>query len=128
MRYHKNIGFPKSIVIPKKKLLLVYTHHAIEKYKNGDIYPIVTHLKIELKDVIEVRTKDNVKCTSLLVRKKLDKRRDLTLSIKPFEKYAVVITVWVNNKKDKHKTLDRSKYDLPDNYNSKEIDYIYAGI
>lgn len=85
------------------------------------------HIYVDENSIVEVVTEDNKKCDLILTRYKRT-AFDIILSIKPLTSYiALVITVWDNDSSDHHETLDKSKYDLPDNNNSKEIDEIYAG-
>lgn len=127
MRYHVCLGFPKTIVFPTE-VNLIYSRHAIMRKQENKVKLKSKKLKIELSEIIEVRTEDNKKARSILVRKKLNDKKDVLLSLRLGKKHATVITLWVNNVGDHHATLNESKYDLPDNYNSREIDFIYAGI
>jgi hypothetical protein len=112
MRYHRELGFPKTIILPQNPLYLIYSKHATVRYGENALNFNLKKIKIKLEDIIEIRTKDNIKCSSLLVRKKLDSNRDIILSLKISIKKAVVITLWVNNKKDNHKTLNKNLYDI----------------
>jgi hypothetical protein len=129
MRYHICIGFPKTIILPEKEMHVIYTNHALKQMQKRGIKKSYPSLKIQPQEVIEVRTKDNVNCTSLLIRKELNEKTDIVISVKiNSPNTCTIITMWKNNKEDHHNELNEKLYDLPDNYNSREIDFIYAGI
>ena len=111
MRYHKDLGFPKTIVLPTNQLYLIYSKHATVRYGENALSFKLKKIKIKLEDIIEIRTKDNITCSSILIRRKHDRNRDIVLSLKISAKKAVVITLWVNNKGDNHKTLNKNLYD-----------------
>ena len=130
MKYHKEIGFPKSLIFPKYLVHLHWTDHACDKMNSFGLAGgklLKTH--IYKKDTIEVEVNDKTGIiTDIVVRLPYSQKYDIAFALSITKtKHAVIKTVWLNNKKDQHKTLDRSKYDLPDNYNSKEIDKIYGG-
>ncbi len=57
--------------------------------------------------VFEAETDDNTgKVIKVAFRTNYDRKRDITIVVKK----GVIITAWLNNYKDKHKTLDKSKY------------------
>jgi hypothetical protein len=132
MKYHKDIGFPKSLILPNGKLRLIYTHHANEKSESifGDakiMHSLFDYIYAYKYWIIEATTDDNVTCKSFVTRYRVT-LFDIVLVVKILTDHTgLVLTVWDNNKGDNHETLDKSKYDLPDNNNSKEIDLIYAG-
>jgi hypothetical protein len=132
MKYHRIIGFPKSLVFPNGILNLIYTKHADEKsqFIFGDekiMHDLFDHIYANKDWIIEVTTDDNIICKSFVTRYRVA-AFDIVLVVKILTNHTgLVITVWDNNTEDNHETLDKSKYDLPDNNNSKEIDLIYAG-
>jgi hypothetical protein len=127
MKYNKAIGFPDSIFIPKYKIHLFYSNHATDKINQFGMckYPIDIQLTIE--NIVELDTVDGKKIDNVVVRLPYNNTEGIVLSLMLFKRTAVVKTIWLNNINDTHQTLDKSKYDIPDNYNSKEIDQIYAG-
>jgi hypothetical protein len=127
MKYHKDLGFPKTLKFPDYVIDLTWSFHAIRKAFKTGIGVTSVLLGVDQKYVVEVETYDNKEINSVVLRMPWNEHHDLCFSIRLFYKTGVVKTIWVNNKKDNHETLDKSKYDLPDNYNSKEIDLIYGG-
>lgn len=113
--YHRDIGFPKSINLLQGFTHLRYTNHAAErqadKYDGLKVLP--STLNINWKNIVEIHTDDNVFVKKILVRIHYDKHRDMVLAIQPLEKYAKVITFWLNKKKDQHTHLDKTKYTHP---------------
>lgn len=86
--YHKQIGFPKTLVIPEATLQLSYTKHALERQEK-DYKLLVTPAMIILKpsNVFEVYTEDDLSIKKALVRISYNKTQDMILVIQPtFEK------------------------------------------
>lgn len=116
MLYHKEVGFPKSLFIPGMCLKLTYTKHANERLMNTPIRitPPASALLL-MKDIIEVKSENNIDATKVVLRTKYNNIYDLVLIIEPNFKtgFAKVITLWLNDFRDTHKTLDKSLYDTP---------------
>jgi len=115
MIYHRDIGFPKTLVIPEVTVSLGYTRHAQErKNESYKLMVVPTVVKIQPSNVVEAHTDDNINITKVLVRINYNKTQDMLLVLQPIlEKgLAKVITLWVNNKRDVHKTL-KKQYDKP---------------
>lgn len=113
--YHRGIGFPKTINLSQGFTFLRYTKHAAErqalKYDGLKVLP--STVNINWGNVVEIHTDDNVNVKKLLLRINYDKYRDMVLAIQVLPKYAKVITFWLNDKKDKHTHLDKTKYTHP---------------
>lgn len=116
MLYHKEIGFPKTLFIPQMCLKLEYTKHATERTAKTSI-PITKpeSALILMKDIVEVETKDDINVTKIVLRTKYNNIYDLVLVLQPNYStgYARVITLWLNDFRDTHKTLNKSLYDTP---------------
>lgn len=118
MIYHKDIGYPDTLVIPEGLVSLQYTSHAMErkedKYEGLKVLPTI--VRILKSNVFEIHTENNINCTKVLVRTPYDYKRDITLVLEllPMEK-AKVITFWLNLKKDQHKNFDKTRYSIPEN-------------
>lgn len=116
--YHKDIGFPESLIIPKDIILkLRYTNHAKERMErdNYKLIVIPSVVKLTTDNVIEAYTEDNINLKKILIRVSYDRNRDIVLVLQPeFKKSgAKVITFWLNNKKDNHSSTDKTKYTKP---------------
>lgn len=110
--YHKEVRIPpelRNLAVFKGELR--YGRHA-QSEANLDRYG---HIELPRQfdsasaDLIEVEW-DRIKkqVTKCVWRQALDAQRDLVIVVMPDSGF--VKTVWVNLKTDKHRTLDRSKY------------------
>lgn len=111
MLYHKELGFPDTLVLYKSyNRLLNYSLHAIksakeDRYGNIDLPNVVTFNK---EDIIEVETIDNTKADRVLIRIPYSDNFDLCVVI--LLDNSLVKTVWLNSVNDKHFTLVKEKY------------------
>jgi len=115
--YHKDLGFPSSLVIPREVLLdLNYSLHAQERKVREEYKVLVlpTIVKITDNNVIEAHSQDDVRPNKLMLRVHFDRTRDIILIVQPFFNTftAKVITFWLGHKyerktpiKEKYKTL-----------------------
>ena len=113
--YHKDIGFPDDINMPRgfsPVMSLRYMRHAQEEAQK-DI-----HGQIQLPHRMDVRDGQTIEIavvnktvTKMLIRFDYDKTRDITMVIQPQDGF--VRTVWFNEKTDQHKSLNRAKYADP---------------
>ncbi len=115
--YHKDIGFPESLVINETIFNLGYTNHALKRKhrESGNVLVLPQVVKMTTNNVIEIGTEDNKNISKVVLRIAFDKRQDMVLVLKPYfdKKKATVITFWLNSKQDKHSTLDKTKYNTP---------------
>lgn len=94
MLYHKELGFPDTLILHKSyNKLLNYSLHAIKSAK---------------EDIIEVETEDNIKVDKVLIRVPYSEYFDLCIVI--LLDNSLVKTVWLNSVDDKHFTLVKEKY------------------
>jgi hypothetical protein len=116
-KYHYEIGFPQTALaqVKRGKIRLEYTYHA-QQEAMSDRYGVI-HLPVFLDThrakIIEIETDKQDKVIKVLYRAHLDTERDLLLAVIPQGDKGKVKTVWVNKKWDRHRTLDRKKYDYP---------------
>lgn len=112
MLYHREIGFPESLVLKEHySVAPKYTKHANEAAKND------RYMKIELpnsfyflkRDIIEVLTEDDVKVSKLVFRLKYSDKYDICVVLMPDTN--IIKTVWLNKAVDLHTTLNIDKYD-----------------
>jgi hypothetical protein len=112
--YHKDVFMPAHLAEPCYRGRLTYTRHALDE-ANNDRYGKVTLLHSfipEQATLIETVAEDgpqgrNSRIVKQLWRCPMDERRDLVMSLVPNGR---VLTVWVNERSDKHRTLDRTRY------------------
>ena len=110
--YHKDIGFPTNASLPpgfSPVIRLRYGGHArqeamIDRY--GDL-KLPDVIDIRKGDLFEVGVTGNT-VTKMAVRMPYDDRIDLIIVFKPRDGF--VKTVWANEKNDKPRTLNRSRY------------------
>lgn len=112
MLYHKNIGFPSSIRVDIYLYSLKYGNHA--RYESlRDRYGIIKlplYIDLRLVEIIEIETFDNTNIDKFVCRMSYNNDCDITVV---FKSDGFVKTVWLNKKTDIHKTLDRTRYDVP---------------
>lgn len=112
MLYHKELGFPEKLQFKSEYALhLKYTQHA-KRASQSDRYgkiELPKYLIFNRHDIIEVETDDNKIIKKVVVRTKYNKKYDLCLAI--LLENNIVKTVWLNSVEDKHKTLNKSKYE-----------------
>lgn len=108
MLYHKSIGFPDDITFFCGIFELIYTKHAIRASENdryGNIN-LPTFLDTEKADLVEIEVNDGIMVKGVY-RTYYDNKYDLIIVMTHDRK---VKTVWLNDRTDKHSTLDKSKY------------------
>lgn len=118
MNYHKDIGFPATLVFPDQLVNLTYTKHALDRRQRDEaklkLKVLPSIVRLNKKNIFEVHTDDNLVCTKVLVRIEYDYSRDITLVLELLpEDKARVITFWLNLKKDKHENFNKERYDIP---------------
>lgn len=109
--YHTEIGLPKWFTAPACTVSPRYGDHArfeaqVDRYGKIQLPKTIDLSKFK---VIEVGA-EGQRVTKILFRGSLDAKRDLCIVLQP-DGYAK--TVWVNLKSDTHRTLDRSRYNVP---------------
>ena len=106
--YHKDIYLPK-VELPGIDVVLNYTYHALDAARN-DRYGTIElpeTINFGLVQLIELEVVDG-KPFKAVIRQHHDSRNDLVIVVL-LNGYRVK-TVWLNRKNDRHRTLDRSKY------------------
>lgn len=111
--YHFQVGIPKELKTRFGVLQLRYTQHALSA-ANSDRYGAMQlphTLDTESAKVIEVEADIFGNVVKVLYRVPHCANFNLILAVIPAEGF--VKTVWLNQKNDCHKTLDRAKYTQP---------------
>lgn len=113
--FHYSIGLPSNFTRPEHLVRLAYTLHARKRaaFKFGNELRLPGALNLSKFQVIEVTMTGN-KVSKLVVRGAYTEKRDIVFVIVPRRDKWLCVTVWPNDKCDIHKTLDRSKYSIPD--------------
>ena len=111
--YHREVFFPKGKLdaIQGRTLKLKYSLHALQAAVS-DRYGIVQIPKSIVFDeagVFELEL-TGLHVTKFVVRLPYSATHDLALVIIPDGTDFFVKTVWLNDRNDSHRTLDRSKY------------------
>lgn len=111
MLYHKELGFPKTLKLKDFYVLkLIYSEHAINSSKSdryGKI-DLPKEVDVDLSEIIEVETFDNITPSKIVARIHYSSMYDLCIVILLDRSF--VKTVWLNSRYDCHKTLDATKY------------------
>jgi hypothetical protein len=108
MLFNKAVFIPQEFEMPLFKGKLNYTRHALNVSEDGygEKITLPTHLPKDAK-VVEVEV-DMVKRTvKQVIRFKMSHSFDLVM---PVHLDGRVTTVWLNERSDNHKTLDKSKF------------------
>lgn len=108
--YHVEIGLPRGFVKPSGRVPLRWTAHA-DHARTSDRYGEIRKFQTATLDrlrVIEVGM-ENGNVAKILFRGRYDDNRDVCMVLIPGRVWTVK-TVWINERNDIHKTLDRTKY------------------
>ena len=113
--YHKSIGFPEGLNLPEVLALEVsYTRHGLLRAKQ---YKVNRPKKLFFfkSSLLEVHVTKRGNISKLIFRTSYSKKKDIVYVIGfvlcGFK--AKVVTLWLNDKKDKHFTLKKDKYSKP---------------
>ena len=115
--YHKALGFPRTLKFEEIYTLenVILSSHAREACyddRYGNI-KINTSINFSRKDIVEVESINNRTPTKFLIRIKYNDKLDINLAIQLEDK--TIKTVWLNESSDRHITLNKGKYDKPQN-------------
>lgn len=113
--YHKEIGLPPIVKnLINRQFKLCYSPHAKHACIN-DRYGIINkppfNLILNENNIIEAELNELGGIVKIVVRLPYDVRFDIALAIIPDFDIAIVKTVWLNEKNDGHKTLDKNNYE-----------------
>jgi hypothetical protein len=108
--YHADIRLPHGFRLPNRVVSLKWTNHATSARKDDryGFIPAPTALNLGECRVIEVGVQGR-RVAKVVVRVELDDDNDLVFVLIPGNVWTVK-TVWINERNDSHKTLDRSRY------------------
>jgi hypothetical protein len=114
--YHAEIGFPVGLKLPSFPFGLwptKHTRYAADSDRYGDMAlpdAIDPRDKKRVK-VVEVKTRDDGTPYEVLYRVRYSSNLDICLVV--ILDGFMVKTVWFNERCDAHRSLDRSRYDVP---------------
>lgn len=118
MFYHKKLGFPQEVEIPDIEFRLQYTRHALMRSKQRLRYvgrkEVPKVLTVKKNKIVEMELIDG-KMFGCTIRLMHDKKVDIVLILRfnHKKKFAKVVTVWFNERKDNHRKIDLTKYSTP---------------
>lgn len=111
MLYHKEVYLPQFLKnLDTIVFEPIYSPHAIEEAES-DIYGGITlpkYVKFNGNSIIEAELGCQNEVKKLVVRVAYNSCLDMVVVFIPENQ--IVKTVWFNERRDKHRTLDRSKY------------------
>lgn len=108
--YHADIRLPDGFSKPTGIVRLKWTYHA-DNARTDDRYATIPKFSVatlDNLDVIEVGVEDG-RVVKILFRGQMDANHDVCMVLIPGKVWTVK-TVWINERTDSHKTLDRSRY------------------
>ncbi len=115
--YHKKLGFPDSLIPSNKLYRLIYTTHALDRreVKYGGLENLPKSVTVSYSTIVEAHTNDNIFIKKAVVRIKFNTTEDiiLVLEIPKSNRFARVITFYINKKEDSHQTLNINRYNTP---------------
>lgn len=109
--YHRDIGFPKDVRFIVGILRLRYSAHALHECDNdryGAFEPPAT-IDVGTGEPVEIEVECGV-VVKAVYRAQFDDELDVVIVVTPD---GWVKTAWLNQRNDKHRSLDRSKYRRP---------------
>jgi len=110
--YHYTLGFPRGFSSKVGRVNLKYGRHALEASQNDRYGAVKLPLNIDTNAAACIETEiDQGQVLKLVYRVPYNAGLDLVLVVIPRGSEFFVKTVWLNQKTDKHLTLDVSKYE-----------------
>ncbi len=110
--YHYKVFLPATLRLPLGTFPLRYTRHA-EQAARTDRYgaaPTPTRLNTRHAKVVEVETDDSNQVKKIVYRIPVSFELDLCLAVIPENGVFRVKTVWQNETRDQHATLNINRY------------------
>ncbi len=106
-RYNVQTGFPFQVELPAIIPLTITKHAemAAENDRYGRIM-IENYLRTDGVRLVEFETDGNFRVSKIVVRKSYNRDLDIVYVI---GRGGVLVTCWLNEKSDGHKTLDKSR-------------------
>ncbi len=112
MIYHYQIGFPKDFQFPTAKRSLRYTHHARIESKRDGVINLPSVINPSSGKLIELNLTRQF--PRYVYRFPYSNTKDLVMVFSAETPlHWTVVTVWLNDTTDSHKSLDRTRYAIP---------------
>jgi hypothetical protein len=108
--YHFEIGFPRNLSFAPL-FGFTYSAHAREEAHRDGITALPQNFIPRRDKVVEVETDDSGNLNKIVFRRPTESNYDLVVVLLIQTK--AVKTVWKNDRRDRHFTLDRTRYDRP---------------
>lgn len=110
--FHAEVWMPESLIAQAcKAVRLFFTRHAQHACRTdryGYIIP-PTQIAPQRAQVVEVEAA-NGKVNKVVARLPYNQQFDIVVVYMPEQETGIVKTLWLNEKSDRHSTLNRSKY------------------
>lgn len=109
--YHAEIRLPDGFVPPTARVPLRWTNHA-DRARMDDRYGEIPRFRtasLGSLRVVEVGI-ENGRIAKILFRGRMSATLDVCMVLIPGTRAWTVKTVWINESKDSHGTLDRTRY------------------
>lgn len=107
-RYHTKYGFPDTVQLPKGRIDFTVSPHAKRMSEKRGL-TIPDTLYIIPSDIIEVKLK-NDQIHRILIRQGYNDKEDICAVLNTDYR---LITAWLIDKEDTHKTLNKNNYTIP---------------
>lgn len=114
MLYHAEVKWPKRIknLLPFGVRELRYSGHALSASQDDRYGQMELPQQVNMADVYVFEAEEirRGQLTKVVFRVEYNERLDMVVAAIPERGGLFVKTVWFNERRDNHKTLDRSKY------------------
>lgn len=111
MLFHPEVYWPEWVTVPTHRVFLNWSRHADSARKNdrfGQI-PAIQSVTLGRFKVVEIEVQ-NRRVIKWVFRGQLSGELDIVLVLIPQPGRWLVKTVWLNEKTDTHRTLDKKRY------------------
>lgn len=119
--YHPEVFMPNWFEVPTERAVLRYSRHAMAACGSKRGMPVFESIPLCRFELVELGVRKNKvnqlgmparppKVSKIVMRGHYDDKRDIVFVLIPEDEYYFVKTCWYNNRTDRHKTLDRTRY------------------
>lgn len=108
--YHKDTGFPANIALPAGEFNhLICSDHAKDASWSDryGFFKLPSSITVKPEEIFEIEVENN-RIIKFCCRKPVTANVDMSFAIIPDRQF--VKTIWLNSKKDSHKTLHKHRY------------------
>ncbi len=116
-RYHRTIGFPSELQLPKGIINFRFSNHAKEAIKDDkyskESLKVSSYLNLAYAEIFEVIIENNA-LKKFVCKTPYNETHDISMSIAIYPNQVFLLcTCWLNEKGDNHKSLNKLLYDKP---------------